>query len=117
MSNHLPLSKLLFGAALYFATNHLVMGAVLSVEPSSHNIGFSSSFAVDVSVKDVSNLYAYQFDIKFNPNLFNAVSVVESPFLSSSGTTFFLPGTIDNTTGDITFVANTLIGTVPGVNG
>ena len=117
MNKRLDLAKMLFGAVLYFATGNLVMGAVLSVGSSNSTVGFSSSFAVDVSVKDVSDLYSYQFDIKFNPNLFSAVNVVEGPFLSGGGSTYFQPGTINNTTGDVTFVANTLLGAVPGVSG
>ena len=110
------LCKLFFGTVLYVATANLAMCAVLSVDSSNPNVGLSSSLALDVSIKNVSNLYAYQFGIKFNPNLFNAVNVSEGPFLSNGGTTTFFSGKIDNTKGDISFVANTLQDEV-GVSG
>jgi hypothetical protein len=117
MQNRLTFSKLLFGAVLYFTTGNLVMGAVLSLEPSQSSVGFSSSFTVDVSVNNVTDLYAYQFDIQFNPNLFSAVNVVEGPFLPGGGDTSFVSGFIDNRTGYITSVANSLLTAVNGVSG
>ena len=85
------------------------MGAILSVETPNSNVGLSSSFAVDISVKDVTDLNAFQFDLKFNPSLFNAVSVNEGSFYAGENT-YFQQGTIDNANGEITFVANTLLG-------
>lgn len=41
----------------------------------------------------------------------------EGSSLDGGSPTFFLPGTIDNATGTITFNADTIFGTGPGVNG
>ncbi len=44
-------------------------------------------------------------------------NVLEGVFLSTGGSTLFLPGVIDNTAGAITFNADTLEGMIPGVTG
>lgn len=74
-------------------------------------------FAVQVSALDVTDLYAFQFDVTFDPALFTASGVTEGAFLASGGTTFFDGGTIDNTSGVVSFVFDTLIGAIPGVSG
>jgi len=82
---------------------------------SSPTVG--DTFAVDVDVIGITDLYAFQFDITFNPVLLSAVSVTEGAFLPSGGTTFFVPGTIDNVGGTVAATADTLIGSIPGVSG
>jgi hypothetical protein len=76
-----------------------------------------SSFDVSVNVSSVTDLYAFQFDISFDHAILSAVDVTEGPFLPSGGTTSFFPGFIDNTAGTISFNADSLIGTIPGVSG
>jgi general secretion pathway protein D len=73
--------------------------------------------SVDVRVIDVTDLYAYQFDVIFNPTILSAAPVTEGSFLAGGGGTLFIPGDIDNAAGTITLIANTLLGPVPGVNG
>jgi len=63
------------------------------------------------------DLYAAQFDLQFNPSTLTAVSVTQGRFLGTGGSTVFVPGAIDNTTGRITFTAITLVGPVTGVTG
>ena len=74
-------------------------------------------FTVDVTVTGVTDLYAFQFDLGFNPAVLQALSSSEGAFLPSGGTTFFIPGAIDNSSGLISFIADTLIGPIPGVSG
>jgi hypothetical protein len=73
--------------------------------------------SVDVSISNVTDLYAFQFSAGFNQNVLSGTGVREGPFLPSGGPTFFIPGTIDNTAGTISLTADTLIGVVPGVSG
>jgi general secretion pathway protein D len=47
----------------------------------------------------------------------SAVSITEGAFLPRGGATFFIPGTIDNTVGSITFTADTLQTAIAGVSG
>jgi general secretion pathway protein D len=106
-------SKLILAAflpALSFADT-------ISIQSPATNPTVGDTFIVDVNVADITDLYAFQFDLSFDPTLLSAVSVAEGAFLPSSGTTFFIPGTIDNVGGTITANADTLIGAIPGVTG
>jgi len=88
----------------------------VNVEPvTSPSVG--DTFNVNVDVANINDLYAYQLDLTFDPTLLAAVSVSEGPFLASGGTTFFIPGTIDNVGGSVTATADALIGAISGVSG
>lgn len=69
-----------------------------------------------VSAAGFSDLYAYQFDITYDPALFKSTGVSEGGFLGSGGTTFF-DGGVDDGAGTITFIFGTLIGPGAGVSG
>ena len=61
------------------------------------------TFTLDIGAKDVLDLAGWQFDIVFDPNILEAISVSEGDFLKKDGgTTFFQGGRIDNTSGKIT---------------
>ena len=90
---------------------------ILSIDPASSTVNSGNSLTLDVNISDVTDLYGFGFDLSFDPGILSAVSIAESSFLSGAGTTFFIPGTIDNTAGTITFTADSLIGPGPGVNG
>ena len=89
----------------------------LSVAPASSTASTGGTFAVDVNISGVTDLYDFQFDLSFNPAVLQATKVLEGTFLAGGGTTFFIPGTIDNTAGTITFNANTLLTAISGVSG
>ena len=72
---------------------------------------------MSVDVSNVLDLYAFQFNIQFQPGLLSATSVTEGGFLSTGGSTIFIPGMIDNSAGFVRFTADTLVGSVLGVNG
>jgi general secretion pathway protein D len=90
---------------------------ILSIQPSPLSVGAGQSFGLDVDIADAADLYAFQFDLGFNPNVISGVSVTEGSFLPSGGTTVFTPGTIDNIGGTITFNSDSLLGAIPGVTG
>ena len=91
--------------------------ATLSVAPASSTVSMGGTFAVDVNIAGVTDLYDFQFDLSFNPAVLQATNVLEGSFLAGGGSTFFLPGTIDNTAGTIAFNANTLLAAISGVSG
>jgi hypothetical protein len=91
--------------------------AVISVAPTSQTVTAGGEFTVDVNISNVSDLYGYQFDLTFNPQVLSAVSSSEGPFLGTAGSTFFIPGTNDNTNGTVSATADTIISAVPGANG
>lgn len=90
---------------------------ILSIQPPSTSVVAGSTFAVDVNISNVTDLFAFQFDIGFDPSILSATSITEGSFLPGGGTTFFIPGTIDNIGGTISSNADTLIGAISGVSG
>lgn len=105
----------LAGAAMLMASP---MAAAIAIEVSPASLTTSSSiFSVDIDVSGAADLYAFQFDIGFDPALLAAVSQSGGSFLASGGPTFFLPGIIDNVGGTISFTADTLLTAIAGVSG
>jgi len=92
-----------------------VFADVISLQPSSTLPPLGSSFSVDVNITGVTDLYAFQFDIGFNPAVLSAASVSEGSLFSSIGVVFS-PGLIDNIGGTITFIGDSLSGPGPGVS-
>lgn len=92
--------------------------SVLSTS-SPATVAQGSTFSVDVNISGAVDLYAFQLDLSFDPTLLEATSVSEGSFLNGgvAGTTFFIPGTIDNTGGTVSLNADSLIGPLPGVDG
>lgn len=90
---------------------------VVDVTPVSQSVALGNALNVDVEIQNVTDLYGFQFDLSFGPTLLQATSVTEDGFLPSGGSTFFIPGTIDNVGGSVTFTADALIGAVSGVSG
>lgn len=73
---------------------------------------------LDVRIENITDLFAWQFSLAFNPAVLQVTSVTEGSFLSGSGAgTLFGGGTVDNSAGTISFAYDTLIGQVPGVSG
>src|SRR5450759_3495632 len=87
----------------------------ISLQPSATTLTLGSPLTVDVNVSGLTDLYAWQFDIGFNPAVLSATSVIEGPLFSSIGV-FFSPGFIDNTGGTITFIGDSVSGPGPGVS-
>ena len=100
-----------FSPLLAFATS------TVSIQLPVSTIHVGSFFDVLVDISSVTDLYAFQFDIGFDPAILSAIDVTEGPFLPSGGTTSFSAGFIDNAAGSISFNADSLIGAIPGVSG
>ena len=92
-------------------------GTALSVTPGSITIAPGDNLSIDIDVSQVTDLYAFQFDVDFVPGILSASSVTEGAFLQTAGPTTFIPGSIDNAAGSISFNADTLIGSIPGASG
>lgn len=76
----------------------------------------NQTFDIDVVVRNVTDLYAYNFDLTYTTNASPAstLGAVEGNFLQNGGNTYFLSGTPD--VGAIRNVADTLTDLVPGVS-
>src|ERR1700733_8124518 len=80
----------------------------LSVQPVSSSIVAGTSETLDINITNVPDLFGFQFDVSFAPGVLSAVSITEGSFLPGGGSTFFLPGDIDNGAGTIALTADTL---------
>ena len=86
----------------------------LSTDTTSVHLG--DTFTLRLSAKDVADLAGWQVDIAFDSAVLEAVEVSEGDFLKAEGvSTFFVPGTIDNTTGKITGLNTARLG--DGISG
>ena len=90
---------------------------VVSLSPNPASVILGTAFTLDVSVTGVSDLYAFQFDLGFDPSVLAATGISEGAFLGTGGATFFIPGGIDNGAGSISSTANTLLTAIGGVSG
>lgn len=107
---------LVLAASLLIASPALAT-PIVRVVPSATMPAVGQAFQVNLFGEDFLDLYAYNVTLNFDPARIRAVSVGEGPLLASAGTTFFIPGDIDNVLGSISFTGNTLIGAIPGVSG
>jgi adhesin HecA-like repeat protein len=123
MASRPSLKNRLYTALLLAALSPLAAMTASAAEPtlaisaSANPAVQGSSITLNVLISDISDLFGYQFSFNFNPAVLQATAVTEGSFLAGGGTTFSDPGTIDNTAGSISFVANSLIGALPGVSG
>jgi adhesin HecA-like repeat protein len=116
--NRLTVGAIIAGMLLaLFCSSVVSASPILSIVPATQTVAAGSSVTLDVNISDVTDLFAFQFDLSFAPSVLSANSIAEGPFLPSGGTTFFLPGTIDNTNGTISATADSLIGAISGVSG
>jgi hypothetical protein len=115
MKKHL-LYLLLFLVGLSFAAVR-TSADTLSIAPVGP-VAQGSTFTVDVNVDIAAStdLYAFQFDLAFNPSILRSTGVItEAPFFNSGGG--LTPGTVDNTAGTIAGNADVIVGPGPGVTG
>jgi general secretion pathway protein D len=117
MVNKVARIVLLFGLMLGFGPLYASALPILSIEPPSKTVQPGQHFSLNAFITDVTDLFAFEFDLAFDPTVLSTISVIEGPFLPGGGSTFFVPGSIDNTVGTITLTSGTLIGPIPGVSG
>ena len=116
MKKTLLLGAVVSGLVLLLLPTRSVADAVLRVN-TPPLVSQGAGFVLDINISNVSDLFALQLDLTFNPAVVQLTNVLEEGFLPSGGSTLFVPGTIDNTVGDATLNADTLLGAVAGANG
>lgn len=109
--------RLALTGALLLAPLAATCAPLLSVSLSSAAVTMGDSFTATVHVDQMVDLYGYQFDLRFDPLLLSASSMLERTFLSNVGPALFVPGHIDNGLGLVSFVAGTLSGAIAGADG
>ena len=106
------------GAALLLGAMSLqaaTAAPVLTMTATPSPVVVGNTVSIDVSIAGISDLYAYQFSLSFDPTLFQAMGASEGPFMG--GPTVFDGGTVDNALGTISYTFGSLIGAVPGMSG
>ena len=93
-----------------------VSDTTFSLSTDAMLVRSGDTFTLHLSAKDVTDLAGWQADIVFDPAMLEVVEVNEGDFLKTEDvSTFFLPGTIDNTAGKITKLSAARLS--GGVNG
>lgn len=108
---------LILGLAVMLGLPRAVSAAVVTLMPSSTLASIGDSLQFDLSITGVTDLYAFNFSLAFDPMVINGVSLSEGPALGTAGTTFFIPGDFDNSNGLLSLTGGLLIGAVPGFTG
>ena len=103
--------------ALRLVTSSVAEHQTIYVEPSYVQVVPCTNFTVNVRIRNVVDLYGWQFNMSFDPTVMQCLSVTEGPFLSSNGTkpTIFLGPIINNTDGWILVGCTLLV--PPGTSG
>ena len=79
-------------------------------------VGKGELFSIFVHIDDVHDLFAYQFDLTFDPALLSVRAVEEGNFMAGPPHVFF-PGTVDSAGGRISFVVGSLTDDTPALDG
>ena len=90
--------------------------AVLFIDPPSLITLTGNLFEVSVTVANVTDLFAWEFNLTFNPFFMQCVGVEEGSFLREAGPTNWPSPIIDNENGSIK-AGCSLLTSGPGVNG
>jgi hypothetical protein len=88
----------------------------LSVQPPTLTVTPGQSYSLDIDIVNITDLFAFQFDVTFDPTLIMATGVTEGTFFSANGVSFF-PGIIDNVGGSVSSIADSLSGFGPCFTG
>lgn len=102
------------GLLIILASSAIFADPILTIQPPQLILSPGATFSLDVDIQGASDVYAFQFNLSLSSTLISPVSLTEGSFLLSGGSTFFVPTT---RAGQISGVADTLLGSVPGVSG
>jgi len=81
----------------------------VNVSPSNQTASPEETFSVEIYCIPDQSIKSFGFDLSFDASLLEAISVTEGDIFNGHGT-FFNPGTIDNTAGNINSVFNLIMG-------
>ena len=109
--------KVFCSAIFLLLCTHVMSSPTLKLIPNNNEVIENKNFVINVVAEDLQDLYAWQFDLKFNPLILKANKIEEGSFLSNQGHTFFLSGDIDNNNGRVTGTIASLLGNQAGVTG
>jgi Cohesin domain len=116
--NRLKWATIVAGVLLASVFSSPICADTLSLEPSTSSVNAGGTVTLNVDISGTSNLYAFQFDVDFDPTVVTGISVAEGPFLiddTAMNFTYFIPGTVSGNS--LVNTANTLLGPETGVSG
>jgi hypothetical protein len=88
-----------------------VGNSVTSVSAPAQPVNSNQQFSVSIMVQPNSPISGAQFNLSFNPALATINSITEGNLFNQNGaSTYFLGGTINNTAGTVSGVADAIIG-------
>ena len=93
------------------------LAATIEISPGASTVSAGDPLSLDITINDVADIYAFEFDLSFDPSILSAIGITEGPFLAAGGATSFLPGSIDNALGTVSMTGDSLLGPIPGVTG
>jgi hypothetical protein len=101
--------KLVLAAALLAGAGMSQAAMMVTLTPSVPTVTAGNPFSVSIDIAGVTDLFAWEMDIEFGAvSVVNATTQTEGTFLGA-GTTF-VPGSVDNSLGTITFIGSSLSG-------
>ncbi len=84
--------------------------ATVSVSVPTQPVSPGSQFTVNITVQPSSAIAGAQFNLAYNPALVTVSGVTEGNLLNQNGaSTYFTPGTINNTAGTVTGAAGAIV--------
>ena len=92
------------------------ISTILYVEPTTFRKSQGVTFNINVSIENITDLYAFDISLTYNTTLLHALSLTEGSFLKSAGTTVTVVSEINETGGQVRY-ALALMGAPAGVNG
>lgn len=90
---------------------------ILSIDPATTTVNVGDTFSVNINIAGVEDLFSYNFDLLFDPDILLFQSITEGAFLTSGGdATFFIDGDGLTTPGIVAFTTSAIFGAT-GVSG
>jgi hypothetical protein len=88
----------------------------LFVEPTVFRKSQGATFTVNITIENVTDLYAFDISLYYNTTLLDALNVAEGPFLKSVGDTITIKSEVNDEVGQVR-MAIALLGAPAGANG
>ena len=80
--------------------------------PTINGTVVGQEFTVNMTIHDALAVQRFGLGLTFNPDLLNCTSFNQGEFLKSAGSTFWIPGTINNVAGRVDACACSLLGAI-----
>ena len=110
------LAALAFASLMTLALFSSRVEALPILSASSVTVAVGDTFTIPVSITAGAGLSSFQFDLSFNALVLQVIGITESAFFAQGDSTVFIPGFIDNTSGQLLGLSDALLFQFP-VNG